>query len=559
MSTETKENEKMIEYRLFFQEQYEVLIDEQKRPKDIKPYREEIIKKILPDDILKKNLQIKKYFYNCAINDRLLSPTDVVKRYKERSDGFVTQMKELFLESRFSKILGLKSQTNKILLEMVNNPKVCMALAKSEMLEKFQDFLGGEEEAAGTRSLLFKAYKSLKKEYVFDPEPYEQQCFLKHLFGKNFQIDGVSEEKDELYNECSDIFFSGYAIFNYKKELKKEKKQKEERNIKNNKNISSSIDMYEESVRISEYLSGFCYYMVKIKDTNPIIHTKQLTKKGYINRAEERKEIWGSVEESEKQLLEETCRIIDYLRRNRKVDKGGRYYNFVINYLRKNKDIKETGQKKSIGLYLFEQVFGFEYINFVIEKIEEKFNYFEIPIDNRFGEKMEKLFKLLAIVMRDFEPILRNSIAEKIIDLYCGVLFLNSECYKTQNECGEWKDKDEVGDEYRYETLSRFLEDVDRTVQSFLEDCRTYIENREIELKDNCQKEITWDESNMDFKHYQQLLDFKDNKKDELRDINSITGAEYLKSYDLVIREEYLPWILAYVQYECWDYNIYGF
>lgn len=51
----------MIEYKLLFPEQYGYLVTEEVQ-EEIEPYMENLIKDIFSDDILKKDLQIKKIF-----------------------------------------------------------------------------------------------------------------------------------------------------------------------------------------------------------------------------------------------------------------------------------------------------------------------------------------------------------------------------------------------------------------------------------------------------------------------------------------------------------------
>lgn len=508
-----------------------------------------------------------------------MSPTEVLKNYGENSDGLKTQMKDLFLESRFSRILGLPNQTSKIFGEITNSPKLCNALLESEMLhapnpDKLLEIFNAEtQQAIEARSFLFKVYKSLKKGYEFNPNPDEKYYFLRYLIGENLRFDETFMEDNKLWDDFLSEFselsitmkrLMSETLKGEPKELKgKSKEVKDNIKIKNSinvENVSNNIDMYGEKIKIKEYLSGFCYYMIKIKNNNPIVHTRRLKESGRIFRQEIRKGIWKCVNIEEEKALKNVCNIIDYIDYDKKECLVIQYYDFVIDYLRINTDLQGRADKKYMNLYLFEQVFGFEYFNFIVDKIDDNCKKYNLKIEEikynlEIGDIIwDILGEPLAFVMEMFEPILRYPIAEKIIDLYFGGLFWVNKYWKLiryLNQC-----KNEYSD--RAEEISKALWEVYIIViKSFLDDCRIYIEKKEIELKKDCQEEIKWDKSGINFAHYDQLIGFKQETINEVIDINSIKAREYLKKPENEIKQECSS-ILNCIKKKCWDYNIYG-
>lgn len=562
-------------YRLLYPEQYEIF-DAEMGVKEIARIDLEDLKYIedlFDINLLRYNFWIKKMIYDQA-DKQFCSREDVRSTFNEKSSKLHTDLFSSFRESKFNKILGINYPEENISDEICSNASICIALAKSEINEELSLLIGGNtREDEILRSIFFKAFQSQNngKDFVLSSE--EKKEFLRRLFWTRSQEFFWLEEDSEFEKFLIDIIEYGRVPG---REKKVDEENKDERKIDKKKS-------HADNVKISKYLARFCYYMVKHKRYNPILHTVISCQKMNEDKvSRRRKGTWSSFGEEEKRKICKYYQVIDYFNGKKLTcdDKKGleNYYQFVFEYLRSIKNDSLGDSEKKLNWYLFEQVFGLEYIEAVTKQIIKLLDYYKIELEDI---QWEVIGKILANIMNKFEPILRIKIASLILDWYFRTMFIMRADLNESIE--NWRVGREKNTELEMEEFYRKLQEiVIGKIQIFLNSCRLSIYSKEKKyfekwteayndcckkgegfaslLKDIC-SESEREKLDIDvirFDNYTGMEEYEYNTEDEQMDINDMRAEYYLKSMEgknCTIKQK----LVSCIQEECWDYSIYKF
>lgn len=501
----------MIEYRLLFPEQYDIVkyvkgkqLGKEMQLYDldkIDPYIEGMIKEVITKDMIKNNFAIKWSIFDHACYDKKLTRTEICNKHGKKSSKEVTDLLNLFMESKFCKILGFPPRVKRILKEITDNPKVCMALLRSEVPDCYKWEYNNKLEGSCVQTISFKLFNSIENGEVFALSGVEKEMFLKMIFGEEFPSEDLFQEEKSKWKDFYFKILHSNSIF----DLNKNKEHKAE-DTKAEEAGSLVCNENSDEVIISEYLSRFCHNMVINKCNNPILHTKESDKKGYYKNKKRREDTWEDLNEEEKDILCRCYIIRDYIKKKSDINPENLlngYYNFVIRYLKELANDLIEDHDKRLDLYLFEQVFGFSYINSIAKILQEKCKKYGV-INLEIGP-WEEMGVLLGRIMENFEPCMRNEIAEKIIDAFFYERFFNEGIRNYETYAGwgvEFQENEERNRMY-FMAMDRFLCD-----------CRSYISKEELSIKIETKIEKKWDKDVIDLESYNEILNYKDITKE---------------------------------------------
>lgn len=549
------ENDMNIVYKLLFPKQYRAFLNEgQPEVKDLSRDRN-WIESIITPDILKSNYCLKSKIYYHAKNDAKLSRKKVLFKYNpgHKSRRLITSMGNNIMESKFREILGvedivlspIKMDFEKDILE---NPKICTALGMSEIYGDELSCPDQSKERAEYEIFLLRAYSADKNDLLFKSAPWEKEAFCKKLFGDwhfDSELYGANSEWNDFQNFV--VSYNGKDLWG--KYLDRFKKNDAIDTIERN-NHSKETKTNSPKYEISEYLARFFYDMIHTMRYNPIIHTWSISEPlSAKNISECRKNTWKKcgLNDEEIKKIRKVYTMVDYAKR--RIEHSYfrmSYIMFVKKYVHHLSGLKDgiprnddLNKIEKCNLYFFEQVYGFSYINTVTELLMEKSEVYNIFLDTG---QWEYLGRILVNIMEEFEPLIRNKLAEQVIDWYFMLFTIQSKKpYLIESYS--------INDTGTIDAVEDLLEKIYYIFGDMMGNCRLYIENWEkdqIQKNSTCNKEnamfVSEDFENFNYDWYVKLMNY---------DIKS--GKDVDKYLDQ--KKNYFEWLMINLHKYFWDSN----
>lgn len=372
---------------------------------------------LLPANLLEQNYKYKKYIYQRYKNDKYSGLYEKNRKKVTNSKADDETVKNI-IQTKVFQYLGYETDTTKVFTEMIlRNSKVCLYLIEKEILPIWDTVKKKREKLL---SFIKKVYEADKLGEPVIASENEYKVFWERVFHTKYYIvrdDNIKKDDIENYIECLSTDKNTEETSEENESDKIDEEINEEKNsVQDAKNLIAEYPDKKIRFLFKEYLVFFLYFITCRTQYNPIIDSfipdEKEKKNEFFKNKNKEIEDCSWLQENEKKVLKGCYKLIYYeSKKKEKKDKYKiceNYYKFVAEYLKRWID----GNNNKINLYLFEEVFGFAFVEKIVDTI------YECLILNKSTFKEYKwslntyLIDLLMEIFRYGEVFSRISIAE---------------------------------------------------------------------------------------------------------------------------------------------------